>query len=480
MEPTPQVDYSNYDFSNLDIPQWGGAYTAPLTTQQLDAMRGFDVMSRNNPVAQTLNYMQQQGGNIQDLGNAFRPYGAGYGGLESMASGGSQWGMPNYSDFSGINHQAQGIASGRNNPVSDYSSPANWLGWGGNQLIDQAVGNAGAQADVSGVTGFINNLLGGGGAGQTDGLINTVMNQFGSGFNQSFDTAPYMQNAQALFSDQLGQQLGKIREEGSALGLNPGASDRADLLGRAAGAATSQFNLGMTDLARQNFENTQNRNMGLLGMSPQLGGLTQMPTNQQLSALPTMLQAMGMNPQLQQRNAELLLGASGQRGNIASTYADLIGRNTQEQQQGIQNSMQMLPFMAQLQQLPFEQQMEAYNTIYNPGYNRQLQASQGLAGLDADAIKQGMAGLTQQGTMYGQSFGLGEAARGIADQDLARAIAEFQRTQGGGLQQALALMGQVPGLNTGFGPSSASQWGQTLAGLAGLGTGIADIYKTFR
>lgn len=496
---TPPVDYSDFDFSSLDLPQWGGGYSAPLTGGQIDSLRGFDVLARNNPLAQTLNQMGQQGANIQDLGAAFKPYGAGYGTLQRLAGGGQMQasggqmqpsggqmyntmsapngmerfqppptiynpgyqppptqngggeytgGMPRYSDMYNVNSQAQQIASGQGNPTSNFGIPQNMLASGQNWL-QQGAGAANAQADVGGITNFIQGSLNG---------MPTM--------NQSFDMSQYAQNAGQVFQDQLNQQMSGIREETSGLGLNPGSSDRMDRLGRAAGSATSQFNLGMQDQARQNFENMQGRNLA-----------TQ---QQQISTLPTYLQAQGLNPQLQQQAAQLLTGAAGQQGSLAGQYGSMIGQNTAERQQGVQNSMQMLTFMAQLQSLPFEQQMQAYNNIFNPQSGRQLQAGTALAGLDANAIQQAMAGLSQQGNMLGQNYGLGEAARGTADQDLTRAIAEFQRTQGGTFNQALGLMGQIPGMNTGFGPSGMSQWGQAAAGAAGLAGGIADIYNMFK
>lgn len=71
-----------------------------------------------------------------------------------------------------------------------------------------------------------------------------------------------------------------------------------------------------------------------------------------------------------------------------------------------------------------------------------------------------------------QQFGLGEAARGIGDVDLQRQMQEFARTQGGGLQQMISLLGGVPGINTAFGPSGLSQVGGLLSGIGSVIPGL--------
>jgi hypothetical protein len=594
---TPPVDYSNFDFANLDLPQWGGAYSAPMTGGQLDALQGFNSFAQYNPVAQTLNQMGQTGGTVQDLGNMFKPYGTGYESLSAITAG--PGGIPMPSDVSGVQNVAANIAYGGQNKQSDFSVPMNWLQtmmhgsdvspmFGGatqglaNQLVGTDVGNTnmtGAQdtlgqaigaaqtgVDVSPITsfinnslynaptashagssGFLNNLFASGGTNQqTSDLTNMLTGQLGQSFNERFDLSPMFTQAENVFNSSLDRNLARVREEYSGLGMAPGSSDRIDALGRTVGDATSQFQLGLQDLARQSFESSADRRLQGINTGMNLSNLTQLPQNtllsalpafmqseslpfqeqmavrdQQLSSLPTMLNAIRTNPELAQNASSLMMQASGLQGQFAQVpfaeqmaelaqkygalnpmlgseqlglnssqtgdqsrlqaaelFSSLIGQNTAEGQANTQNMLAALPMFMQSSTMPYEQMMQAYQNIINPGADRDLAASGALMNADQQAMAMALQAMNQQGDVYGQQFGLNEAARGIADTDLQRAMAEFARTQGGTLNQALSLFG-MPGLNTGFGPSQLAQLGNMFGGIAGIAGAGMDLYSLF-
>jgi hypothetical protein len=592
----PPVDYSNFDFANLDLPQWGGAYSAPMTGGQLDALNGFNSLAYNNPIAQTLNSIGMMGGGIQDLGRLFRPSGAGYGTLSNTATSGPG-GLPNLSDVSGIQNMAAGMANPGSAPTSDFQTPMWWMqqlasnpAQQGNatqnmasELYAQDIGNSnltGAQNTIGsavntaanasvninpilstvgnvlnnnptashvGSSNFLNQLFASGGTTPgTSALTNTLTGQLNNSFNDRFDLTPMFQQAENQFNSSLDRNLARVREEYSGLGINPGSSDRIDALGRTVGEATSQFQLGLQDLARQSFESGADRRLAGINTGMNLSNLTQLPQNvlmsalpalmqseslplqeqlavqgQQLGALPTMLDALRTNPMLAQNASSLMLQAGGLQGQLSQVpfaeqmaehtqrynllpsmlgseqlglntqqmnssnllnamgqYSNMIGQNTAERQFGQQNAMSMLPFLLQAQTTPFNQSMQMYQNAINPYADRQLQASMGLMGADQQAMMMGMQAMNQQSNLYGQQYGLNESARGLGDADIQRAMAEFARTQGGTLNQALSLFG-MPGLNTGFGPSSLAQSGNLLAGIAGLAGAGMDLYNTF-
>ncbi len=67
-----------------------------------------------------------------------------------------------------------------------------------------------------------------------------------------------------------------------------------------------------------------------------------------------------------------------------------------------------------------------------------------------------------------QFFDLENKGRGIADQDIQRRMQEFQRTQGGGLDQILAALSGTPLQNTAFGPSGFGQFTDLLSSVSGF------------
>jgi hypothetical protein len=594
----PNIDYSSFDFSSLDLPQWGGAYSAPMTGGQLDAMQGFNVLAQNNPLAQVFNQMGATGASIQDMGSMFRPAGEGYGNLSNIVQGGPMGGVPQFSDMSQLNNMMSSLGQSSMGNTSNFGYPMQLIGNAMNWTIpnfgDHVVNTAGnlyntdvvnsntnpavnsinaavntastSSANVDPVTGFISGILGSApsanhgtsqnfleqlfaSGGQTPGtsqLTNTLTGQLNNVFNDRFDLTPMFTEAENTFQSSLDRNLARVREEYSGLGIAPGSSDRIDALGRTVGDATSQFKLGLQDVARQSFESAADRRLGGINTGMNLSNLTQLPQNtllsalpalmqseslpmqeqlaarqQQLGALPTMLDALRTNPELAQGASSLLLQAGGIQGQLAQIpfqeqmaelsqkygalpailggqqlglqstqanidrmlsgaglYGDLASRNTGERQTGIQNMMSMLPMMFETGTLPFNQAMQSYQNIYNPYGDRALGASMGLMGADQQAQTAAMNALNQQAGLYGQQYGLNEASRGLADADLQRAMAEFARTQGGTLNQALSLFG-MPGLNTGFGPSQLAQYGNMLGGIAGIAGAGMDLYDLF-
>jgi len=117
------------------------------------------------------------------------------------------------------------------------------------------------------------------------------------------------------------------------------------------------------------------------------------------------------------------------------------------------------PFNRQLQALPFLQNREQQATnnffdVANPAQQQMMQALSQLPGFSNLPFDQGQ-----------QTFLMNEMARITADTDLQRRLGEFQRTQGGLLDQIIGLLGGIPPQNTGFGPSPFSQIGSLVGGI---------------
>lgn len=353
----PGYQYANNTGNPLDLPQFGGPYVAPLTSGQLDALQGFNRIATTQPIVQT-----------QDLTNA----------LKFAMSGG-----PVFTPGAGQTLQQQ---------LAPFTLPS----------TAQDIGNKIAQGGAASQAPNLTDL---------SGILPNVTNALNKQLSApSFDETNYFKNATNLFNNQLNDQLANVREEYSGLGLGPGSSDRATGLARTAGNAIGQFQLGLTDLARQDFENAQNRSISALSQVPGTVNAATTPFQQQLN----------IATQVQQPNAQLqasVLPTLSQMEQLPFQRFDTLGENAANR------AVQTLPFVSYLQQLPFDQMQ--------------------------------------------QQFNINEQARQVADTESQRRMAEYARTQGGMLNQLLAILSGVPLNNTAIGPSFLSQLGSFLGNIGG-------------
>lgn len=404
-EPFPFEWFSSMMGSDpFNLQTWSGPYSAGLTQRQLDAMSGFDQLVRENPLTNTMR--QAMGGDMQTLAGLMGVQGEGRDVLRSFMSGGMRPEAPELSDLGGANATLQ-------NALSQLNMRSNY-----NPVMSQ-----------------LQSLMAPGSSslmGQMMPFLNTALNA------PRFDTTEMFRQAEQAFGSDLERQQAQLREEMSGLGLAPGSSDRADVIGRNAADAMARFRAQQQEVARQGFESAEARRLQALGLGQ---GMTQ-------------------------------LGLQG-----AGLMADVAGRGTAEAQRAAQIGSGIAGQQAAFAQLPFQERMEIIRSVEDPAIQRQMMAAQQDIGLEQDAMTRAMQAQTQMQDLLLRQFGMEESGRQIADVDLARRMQEFARTQGGGLQQMLAVLGSVPQLQTGFGPSTGSQIGGFLGQLPGLiGAGV-DIWK---
>lgn len=369
----------------------------------------------------------------------------------------AQWGGPFSAPLSPMQMQAmQGAMNvAQNNPFVNNQQMQQAIagGMGGNAIFDPATqGNIGnvlgdfdtasladpffqqlMGGDASGFfggqgAGVVTGGLGGEGAG-TMGQTNDIMNQITPDLISSFQTAlnpagPPAGQAQGLFDSAMDRAAAVAREEASGLGLRAGASDRAGIIGR-----------NVADIAASLAPQIQNANTMAIGQgqNARIGALNA------AASLPALLNMGFQNRLAGERNVlgqqQNLLGFLGQQG---GAVGDLLNREDR-----------------------------GFNRFFNVSEPAAQRRQQTLGMLPE------FRGIPMQ--EMGQLFGMGEAARGVADQDLARRQQEFARTQGGGLQQMLSLLGGMPLQNTGFGPSTLSQLGQLFGGAGAMAGGAGEM-----
>lgn len=246
-------------------------------------------------------------------------------------------------------------------------------------------------------TSGFNQGTGGGAQTQfTDAVLPNLTSSFNTALGAPrFDLTQTFQEGENLFNRDLERSLAGVREEFSGLGLGPGSTDRENRLLGTAGEASGRFRLGQQDLARQSFENAENRRLGAIGAAPGFASVSELPFQRQLQSLPALLA----------REQQ----ATNNFFNVANPAA--------------QRQQQTLGLLPSFSNLPFNQ--------------------------------------------ASQLFGLGNQARGIADQDIMRRMQSFFQSQGGNFNQALSLLGGTPPNQTEFGPSTLSQISGLLGGLFG-------------
>lgn len=246
--------------------------------------------------------------------------------------------------------------------------------------------------------------------------LNMAMPAFSAALNpQSFNTTPMFQAGEQVFQDDLSRTLADINEQFSSMGLDPGSTDRSDRLLRTAGNETARFRLGQQDIARQAFESQQGRGLQALSLTPALTS-------------------------------------------SAATFADVMRLPFEQQLAARGQTASMLPLQLQAAQIPFGEALQSEGLRANTELT-------GRANL-ASMLPTLMDIYNQPGQNLLQGFQLGGAAQGTADTAIARMMQEFGRTQGGYLNQMIALMSGIPLNEIGYGPSPLSQWASGLGGLA--------------
>lgn len=146
-------------------------------------------------------------------------------------------------------------------------------------------------------------------------------------------------------------------------------------------------------------------------------------------------------------------------GDLASRFRlgqQEIGRQGFESSanRGLQ-ALGLSPSVASVTEIPFQRQLQTLPFL--------MQAEQGAAnrGIQALAMLPEFRNIPYNELL--QAFGLGEAGRGIGDTEITRRMNEFARTQGGQLDQLIAILTGSPQRQTTIGPSPVSQ-GADLAG----------------
>ena len=331
------------------------------------------------------------------------------------------------------------------------------------------------------------------------------------GFTEMFN------NARNVYEADLENALAGAREEFSGLGLDPGSSTRAAGLARVGATEAARFNTAQQEVARQSFENAQNRSLQALGYAPALseafarpqdrmiqagsvlgqlgldtartqadilptlGNLAQVPFAEALAGGQLDLQGMGLGTDALTRIADMMktpfeqglaneqLGLSGTNlaASLMPTLAELTGKPLQEMMgiaglglegTGIQAST--LPAFTSASQIPFEQALAQYGAG--------LQGQQtGISALPAF-----MDLFNNPARLAESAFNMGETARGAEQGTIDRMLMEYGRTQNAMLPFMLQLISGTPRMDIGYGPSTLSQLGSFAQGVGSLIPGI--------
>lgn len=136
--------------------------------------------------------------------------------------------------------------------------------------------------------------------------------------------------------------------------------------------------------------------------------------------------------------------------NSAGAFENLLNSDFRNQYMRDSLAAGVLPSMMQQENSAFERMMQ----VQEPAAQRGLSTLGMLPGMREIPLNE-----------MERMFGMGEAGRRIADEQILRAMQESARTQGQGLNMALSALGGIPGVNVAMGPSPMSQ----LAGLVGGG-----------
>lgn len=438
---------------NFDLPGWQGPFAAPLTGGQMDAMNGFQGMMTNGATARTLN---AAGGNLNEAARMF--------GVDGI-TGPAQISAPGLSDFSEAANMFRGVAN-QGAPTAGQQTMG-----AVNQLFGQDLSNT----DFSGVMNALNGAMAGANA-RTDfsSLMPSLNTAVGA---PRFDTSEMFRTGEQVFASDMERANAQLREEMGGLGLGAGSSDRNDAITRATGDATARFRLGQQDIARQGFESAEARRLNALGLGADILGRG---TQEAFQGAGLGMQGAGMMADIAGRPfAEQL----AEREMQASLLNPMLGAEQMQGQMGLaagDQRLQAAQSLAQLAGIPFEQAMQIATNITLPQQQMGQQAQMFNAELAGQGMDRALGAEANMFNRYGQQYAMGADARGAADAGIQRAMAEFARTQGGGLAQMLALMQASQPINTGFGPSPMSQAGSMIGGIAqGVGA-AASIYDLYR
>jgi hypothetical protein len=165
----------------------------------------------------------------------------------------------------------------------------------------------------------------------------------------SFDQTKMFESAREAFEGDLEEQLARIKEETSGLGLGPGSSDRAERLARTAARETARFETGLQQMAQQAFESAQQRRLGALGQVPGLAQVTETPLERMTRLVPTLIGK-------EQIPFQESFALRGQELGFAPQLLAAAELPTRLRLQGAQQQAQLLPQALQAAQIPFQQE----------------------------------------------------------------------------------------------------------------------------
>jgi hypothetical protein len=420
----------------LDLPKFGGPYSAPLTQGQMDSLQGFNRLFNGQPLLQT-----------NDLRKA----------IDFAISGGPVY-HPNFGKT--LTEQVEPFR------LPSAATEAAKIGVGNGFMS----GFLPTGTDTSGVLGEINKYLNSNVSKMPGYQVDEFVSPFrgtmnrdlgpGSDIRSSLGTAlkaPRFDTSQ-LFSALDNEMRGELdnvvaneREQASGLGLNAGSGNRSAQVTRAAGDVLNKFKLGKAQIEKDAFESAEGRRIGALGV-----GNDTTRTNQS---------GVGMQ-----------LGAAETGANLSQIpfIQALTERNS---------LMPLLNLKSDITRLPFNEQLAVATGIYEPAANRRMNSTALLGQLEEQPFNRffnvaesganrAMAMLPQLFNLEQkpydrmmQQFSLNEIARQVADNDINRRWSEFARTQGGGLDQIIKILSTIRPNEVGVGPSVIGQIGGLIEGI---------------
>lgn len=493
----------NIGQNGFDLAQFQGPMSAELRPGQIDALAGVNSLFNATPLINTEELQsgirRAASGDMlfdpragETINSAIQPYRLETGfedQLDEAARTGFNFGPVTYSDLGRTDELINRVAG------NDFTGriAGSTLGNGGMQDIQNRVASsidpAGVQNQLMGA--LFDPSLSSAGSPESQALSRSLLSNFNNALaGPSFDNTAMFKEGEGVMQDDLAREMANIRAEYSRMGLGPGSTDRIDAMTRAAGNTIGKFRLGQQEVARQSFENAQNRVQNTLGMGGMMSQIADQPFNRALQTSGLRASTLGNLYNTQQNAANNLLGMNF---NALATGAGL--------------EASMVPQTLNADTNAFREQMANAATVHNPAADRRLSAlNMGMNQANVDANRmidltnaeaaRRMAGtnmMFQAEQLPWQNaqtlFGMEEAARRVDDTDIVRQMTEFARTQGGGLMQALqfgqfnpqmmmaptpSMLSQASALAQG---ASALPWDQIGSGVKKVGNFIGGLFK---
>lgn len=258
-----------------------------------------------------------------------------------------------------------------------------------------------------------------GGQGGASTRLNPIVDQIAPDLVNSFQTAlnpPGATTGQgtAAFDNAINLAMAKANEQASSFGLSPGAVNRGQLMAGEAGQVAANLGLGQQNADTQAISAQNRDRVGAINSAGSFSNLLNTDFENSLA-------------RDRLRLGEKSIGAS------------------------------VLPALAEFENRGFENML----AVNEPAAQRKLQTLSMLPQFRNIPIQE-----------LGAMFGMNEAARGVADEQIQRQMGDFYNQQGGGLQAMLGALSGIPGLNTAFGPSQFSQFADLLGGIGSVATGL--------